>query len=154
MQILLADNQPKVRFGLRVLLKRQPGLKVIGEAINAEELLAQVEADCPDLVLLSWGLPGFAKVAPSASRRGEPVACTEVPPEHDEGPSRSAPPGQGLLSALRRACPGLFVIILSGRPEVRRAALAAGADAFVCKCDPPERLLAAIADCSARQHSE
>jgi DNA-binding NarL/FixJ family response regulator len=118
MQILLADNQPKVRFGLRVLLERQPGLKVVGEATNAEDLLAQMKTDCPDLVLLGWGLPGLAKV--------------------------------DLLSALRRACPGLFVIVLSGRTEVRRAALDAEADAFVYKCDPPERLLAAIADCVTR----
>lgn len=114
MRILLADSQPKVRFGLRVLLERQPGLKVAGEATNAEELLAQIEADCPDLVLLGWGLPGLAKA--------------------------------DLLSALRRVCPNLFVIALSGRPELRRAALDAGADAFVYKCDPPERLLEAIAD--------
>jgi CheY-like chemotaxis protein len=52
-----------------------------------------------------------------------------------------------LLTTLREACPGLYVIALSGRPEARRAALAAGADAFVYKCDPPERLLAAIGDC-------
>ncbi len=164
MQILLADNQPKVRFGLRVLLERQPGLKVVGEAADAEELLAQMEAACPDLVLLGWGLPGLAKADPSASRRPEPfvpgpkdqgpVACTEVPPEHDEGPSRSEPSGQGLLSALRGVCPDLFVIALSGRTEMRRAALDAGADAFVYKCDPPERLLAAIADCSARNLHE
>ncbi len=139
MQILLADNQPKVRFGLRVLLERQPGLKVVGEAADAEGLLAQTETLCPDLVLLGWGLPGLAKADPSASRRGEPVACTE--------PSRSEPSGQSLLSALRRICPDVYVIALSGRPEARRAALAAGADAFVSKCDPPERLLAAIEDC-------
>ena len=167
MQILLADNQPKVRFGLRVLLERQPGLKVVGEAADAEELLARMEADRPDLVLLGWELPGLARVdpsasrrgepvepsgqAPSASRRGEPVACTEVPPEHDEGPSRSEPSGQGLLSALRRVSPNLCVIALSVRSEARRAALAAGADAFVYKCDSPERLLAAIAGCSARE---
>jgi len=83
MQILLADNQPKVRLGLRVLLERQPGFKVVGEAANAEELLARIEADRPDLVLLGWELPGLARVDPSASRRGEPVACTE--------PSRSEP---------------------------------------------------------------
>jgi len=115
MEILLADNQPKVRFGLRVLLERQPGLKVVGEATNAEDLLAQMEAGCPDLVLLDWELPGLA--------------------------------GGDLLSALRGVCPDLLVIVLSGRTEVRRAALAAGADAFVYKCDPPERLLAAIKDC-------
>jgi DNA-binding NarL/FixJ family response regulator len=155
MRILLADDQPKVRFALRVLLERQPGLKVVGEAADADDLLAQMETACPDLVLLAWELPGhvlsprrpelvegskgMATVDPSAGRRGEPVACTE--------PSRSEPSGQGLLSALRRVCPNSFVIVLSGRMEVRRAALAAGADAFVYKCDPPERLLEAIADC-------
>jgi DNA-binding NarL/FixJ family response regulator len=118
MRILLADNQPKVRFGLRVLLERQPGLKVAGEATSAEELLAQTETTCPDLLLLDWELPGLA--------------------------------GGDLLSALRAVCPDLFVIVLSGRTEVRRAVLDAGADAFVFKCDPPERLLAAVGDCSAR----
>ena len=49
-----------------------------------------------------------------------------------------------LLPALRELCPSLPVIALSGQPEVRRAALAAGADAFVSKADPPERLLAAL----------
>lgn len=118
MQILLADNQPKVRLGLRVLLERQPGLKVVGEAVDAEGLLVQTEAACPDLVLLNWELPG--------------LAATD------------------LLSALRRVCPDLIVIVLSGRTEVRRAALDAGADAFVSKCDPPERLLTAIDDCWRR----
>jgi len=49
----------------------------------------------------------------------------------------------GLLS-LRRACPGMRVIALSGRPEERGAALDAGVDAFVSKVDSPERLLATI----------
>jgi DNA-binding NarL/FixJ family response regulator len=52
-----------------------------------------------------------------------------------------------LLSNLRAICPNLVVIALSGRPEARKAALAAGADAFVSKGDPPERLLAAIDRC-------
>lgn len=33
---------------------------MVGEVADAEDLLAQIEADCPDLVLLSWGLPGLA----------------------------------------------------------------------------------------------
>jgi DNA-binding NarL/FixJ family response regulator len=57
----------------------------------------------------------------------------------------------GSLSALRRACPHLCVIALSGRPEARRVALAAGADAFVSKGYPAERLLAAINDCQRRR---
>jgi DNA-binding NarL/FixJ family response regulator len=56
-------------------------------------------------------------------------------------------PGQPvdqLLSALRTLEVPPRVIILSGQPELREAALAAGADAFVCKADPPEGLLAAL----------
>jgi DNA-binding NarL/FixJ family response regulator len=49
-----------------------------------------------------------------------------------------------LLSLLRTRCPNLAVIVLSGHPEAREAALAAGADAFVSKADPPEQLLTAI----------
>jgi len=49
-----------------------------------------------------------------------------------------------VLPALDRACPGVHVIALSARPEARQEALAAGVDAFVCKTDQPEVLLAAI----------
>jgi DNA-binding NarL/FixJ family response regulator len=49
-----------------------------------------------------------------------------------------------LLPELDAACPELAVIALSGRPGARRAALAAGADAFVSKVDSPEYLLAAL----------
>lgn len=52
-----------------------------------------------------------------------------------------------LLAALRQLCPHLAVIALSGRPGARRTALAAGADAFVSKGDPPECLLSAIETC-------
>jgi DNA-binding NarL/FixJ family response regulator len=53
--------------------------------------------------------------------------------------------GDDSLTVLRRHCPRLAVIALSGRPEAREAAVDAGVDAFVHKGDPPERLLAAIA---------
>ncbi len=49
-----------------------------------------------------------------------------------------------LLASLRQAYPELVVIVLSARQEARREALAAGAEAFVCKMDPPDKLLAAI----------
>lgn len=52
-----------------------------------------------------------------------------------------------LLQALRAFFPGVKVIALSGRPEARQAALAAGVDAFVSKGDPPERLLTALHTC-------
>jgi DNA-binding NarL/FixJ family response regulator len=50
----------------------------------------------------------------------------------------------GLLYVLRQTCSHLRVIVLSGQPAVEDDALAAGAEAFVSKADPPERLLAAL----------
>jgi DNA-binding NarL/FixJ family response regulator len=58
MRILLADPQAKVRFALRVLLERQPGLEVVGEADSAEGLLAHIALSAADLVLLDWNLAG------------------------------------------------------------------------------------------------
>jgi DNA-binding NarL/FixJ family response regulator len=112
MRILVADSQPRVRFALRVLLEQQPDIQVVGEATDAQGLLAQARVTCPDLVLLGWELPGLLAV--------------------------------DSLSALRKIRSDLLVIALSGRPEARQAALQAGANAFVSKSDPPERLLAAI----------
>jgi hypothetical protein len=44
------------------------------------------------------------------------------------------------MPALRVICPNILEIAISEQPDVRREALAAGADAFLS----PERLLAAI----------
>jgi DNA-binding NarL/FixJ family response regulator len=52
-----------------------------------------------------------------------------------------------VLPVLRERHPSLRVIALSGRPEARQAALAAGVNAFVSKADPPEWLLAAVTAC-------
>ena len=57
--------------------------------------------------------------------------------------------GADLVPRLRRICPGLRIVALSAQPEARRPALDAGANAFVCKADPPERLLEAIRSAGA-----
>jgi len=46
--------------------------------------------------------------------------------------------------AIKRQSPGVKVIVLSMFMEYQTAALEAGADAFICKGEPPERLLAAL----------
>jgi DNA-binding NarL/FixJ family response regulator len=56
-------------------------------------------------------------------------------------------PATALLPALRFHCPELRVIALSGRPEARKVALEAGADAFVSKGDPPDQMLMTIDWC-------
>jgi DNA-binding NarL/FixJ family response regulator len=120
MRIFLADDQARVRSALRLLLEHEPGLRVVGETDKVEGLLAQLKAVKPDLILLDWELPD--------------PSVTYASPD----------PGSSILSVLRSHCPHLQVIALSGRPEARQATLAAGADAFVSKGDPPERLLSTL----------
>ena len=59
LNILIGDSQPRVRFGLRLLLEQQSGWRVAGEAEDAQALLNHVRCGCPDLVLLDWELPGM-----------------------------------------------------------------------------------------------
>jgi DNA-binding NarL/FixJ family response regulator len=60
-------------------------------------------------------------------------------------------PAEELLATIRRACPGLRVIFMSGKDELREAALRAGADVFAYKADPPEKLLRLIRELTALQ---
>ena len=49
------------------------------------------------------------------------------------------------ISSLNEQFPELSIIVLSGRPETKSQACAAGANVFVSKADPPDRLIEAIA---------
>ena len=49
------------------------------------------------------------------------------------------------LEALRKACPAALVIVLISRLDARQqAALSAGADAFISKCEMPDRVVARL----------
>lgn len=55
-RILIAERRAAVRSALKGFLQKEPGLHVVNEAADSQELLHQIEATCPDLVLLDWDL--------------------------------------------------------------------------------------------------
>lgn len=57
-RLLLVDDHPIVREGLRAYLALQPGLVVVAEAAGVSEALARIEETEPDLVLLDVKLEG------------------------------------------------------------------------------------------------
>jgi DNA-binding NarL/FixJ family response regulator len=61
MRVLLADDHPQVRFALSTLLKRRPEIVVVGEAKDADEVMACLVAGSLDLLLIDWQLPGLAE---------------------------------------------------------------------------------------------
>jgi DNA-binding NarL/FixJ family response regulator len=56
-KILLVDDHPLFRSGLRSLLIDNPSFHIIGEAGNGEEAIQQAKALKPDLVVLDISLP-------------------------------------------------------------------------------------------------
>ncbi|MBN1667564.1 MAG: response regulator [Anaerolineales bacterium] len=48
------------------------------------------------------------------------------------------------MAALRAILPDLRIVVINTRPEIEKQVLAAGADAFVCKTDSPDKLLGSL----------
>ena len=62
-RVVLADDHPVVRRGLRVLLEVQDGIEVAGEAGDGATALALAAELTPDVVLLDLKLPGMDGIA-------------------------------------------------------------------------------------------
>jgi DNA-binding NarL/FixJ family response regulator len=56
-RVLLADDQPLVRAGLRVVLDSSGDIEVVGEAANGDEAVAAARAARPDVVLMDVRMP-------------------------------------------------------------------------------------------------
>jgi DNA-binding NarL/FixJ family response regulator len=61
--VLIVDDHPVVRRGLRVLLEVQDGIEVAGEAGDGDTALALAAARTPDVILLDLKLPGVDGIA-------------------------------------------------------------------------------------------
>jgi DNA-binding NarL/FixJ family response regulator len=58
-RLVLADDQPLIRAGLRVLIADTPGLDVVGEAGTGAEAVELVGRLRPDVVLMDIRMPGM-----------------------------------------------------------------------------------------------
>ena len=112
--VLLVDDHPVVIEGLRKVLATAGDIDVTGEARDAAGALEQARALRPDVILLDLRMPGASGI--QATRR------------------------------LQEAGSGAAVLILTsyGDQAYVRQALEAGADGYLLKSTPPERLIAAI----------
>jgi DNA-binding NarL/FixJ family response regulator len=119
LRILIVDDQPRARHGLKALLATRFQLAEMCEAANGIEAIRAVEECKPDIVLMDARMPEMDGV--EATR---------------------------MIKAKSAHTP---VIVLSMYIDYQEAALAAGADAFFSKGDPPERLLEALAKVSFSQ---
>jgi DNA-binding NarL/FixJ family response regulator len=117
-KILLVDDHPLVRDGLRARLEAAPRLRVVGEAGSAQEAIEQAGACQPDLVLMDVNMRG--------------------------GTGNSS--GIEATARLTRRYPGIAVLILSmhDKPEYVTQAMQAGARGYVLKDAPGKDIVLAI----------
>ncbi|HEX7024068.1 MAG TPA: response regulator transcription factor, partial [Gemmatimonadales bacterium] len=56
-RVLLVDDHPLVRAGIRRVLETNPGLLIVGEASNGAEAMEMIGASRPDIVVLDLTMP-------------------------------------------------------------------------------------------------
>jgi len=113
-RILLADDHPIVREGLRALIATEPGMLVVGEAKDGGEALFKARSLQPDVILLDLVMP----------RKDGLAAISEI--THDL-------PGARIL-----------VLTSFAEDEYVFPALKAGAMGYLLKDASPQELLEAI----------
>lgn len=85
-RVVLADDHPAFRIGLRVLLDREPDIAVVGEAEDGGAALARLVEYRPSVAVIDCRLPGMAgaEVAAEARRRGLPTRILALSAYGDE----------------------------------------------------------------------
>ena len=76
LSVLVVDDEPIAREGLKLLLGRQPQVESVSEARNGREAIALIRDQRPDLVLLDVQMPrtdGFATVHAVGAERMPPI---------------------------------------------------------------------------------
>jgi two-component system LytT family response regulator len=84
MKVLIVDDEPLAREGMRLLLGEEPAIESIAEARNGAEAVAAIRANRPDLVLLDVQMPemdGFGVLRELGDESMPPVIFVTA---HDE----------------------------------------------------------------------
>lgn len=114
--VLIADDQPIVRIGLRALIGGEPGLRVVGEAADGAEVVRLARLHEPDVILLDLVMPGVDGLQ----------ALERVMRE--------------------RPASRVLVLTSFGEDDKLFPAIKGGALGYLLKDSPPQELLTAIRD--------
>ena len=90
--VVIADDHPVVRSGLRTLLEAEEDLEVLAEAADADEALRKVSAYKPEVVVLDLVMPGTSAIdsIPALREAGEGTQVVVLTMQSDPAYARAA----------------------------------------------------------------
>ncbi|WP_218612301.1 response regulator transcription factor [Pseudonocardia sp. KRD291] len=112
--VLVVDDDPVVRFGLTMMLRGAPDLRVVAEAGDGAEAIELAERHAPDVVLMDIRMPGMDGLTATETLRRRPKA------------------------------PQIVVLTTFDADAHVLRALRAGAAGFLLKDTPPDELVLAV----------
>ncbi|TWD83752.1 LuxR family two component transcriptional regulator [Kribbella amoyensis] len=114
-RVVVVDDEPLIRSGLRAIIDAEPGLHVVGEAGDGAEVLPVVRRTGPDVVLMDVRMPAV-----------DGIQATRL-----------------LLDGLESP-PRVLVVTTFENDDYVYDALRAGASGFLLKRTPPDEIVAGI----------
>jgi len=135
-RVLIADDHPVVRQGIRSLLQTEPDIEVVAEAEDGEETVRLAVEENPEVVLMDVAMPKVDGLEATRRIKAErPEVRVVVFTIHDEeeyvegllkagadGYLLKSVHGRGLAEAVRLACLGQMVLDPeAGRRMARKA---------------------------------
>lgn len=116
LRVVMVDDEPLVRQGLRLVLELEAGVEIVGEGDNGQEAVELVRRHRPDLALLDVRMPGMDGI--EATRR----ICAEP-----------------ALRATR-----VVVLTTFADDALLADAIRAGASGYLLKSMPPETIRSSV----------
>jgi DNA-binding NarL/FixJ family response regulator len=113
-RVLLVDDDPLVRSGLRLMLRSAPDIDVVGEAADGAAAIAAAAELVPDVVLMDMRMPGTDGVTATAA----------------------------ITAAM--ATPRVVALTTFDADELVRQAITAGAAGYLVKDTPPAEIINAV----------
>ena len=127
-RVLLVDDDPLVRAGLRLMLRSAPDIEVAGEAADGAAAITAAAELAPDVVLMDIRMPGTDGVTATTAITAATAQATQAP-----------------------VTPRVVALTTFDADELVRQAITAGAVGYLVKDTPPAEIISAVRAVAAGQ---